>query len=176
MLNFWASWCRPCLEEMPALAKLSERFHRRGVKVVAASIDDPDSHQAVRLLAEHLPKPMEIWVGATVADMLRLQVGDSLPVTVLIDRDGQVTHVHHGVVAENSFDETLRRLLEDDPDRKHPTRPDVCRAESRPSLEIALPTIRTIEFALLTTRGRAEGTRCEADRRERERRRSGATS
>ncbi len=116
VLNFWASWCRPCLDEMPALAKLSERYQRRGVKVVAASIDDPDNRSAVELLARHLPAPMEVWVGATVADMLRLQLGDSLPVTVLIDQDGYVTHVHHGVVAEHSFDDTLRRLLDDDRD------------------------------------------------------------
>ncbi|OFV97511.1 MAG: hypothetical protein A3F68_11540 [Acidobacteria bacterium RIFCSPLOWO2_12_FULL_54_10] len=46
VLNFWATWCPPCIEEMPSLNRLSELYAERGVEVVAVSVDeDPDAYR-----------------------------------------------------------------------------------------------------------------------------------
>jgi len=111
VLNFWATWCKPCVTEMPQLAALAERYHARGLQVVAASVDEAESRQAVEQFAEGVPEGMEIWVGATMADMQRLEVGESLPVTVLLDRGGDVVQVHRGGFEQGDFDEVLEKLL-----------------------------------------------------------------
>ncbi len=43
VLNFWATWCQPCVEEFPALVKLYNNYRKRGVVVIAVSVDDPES-------------------------------------------------------------------------------------------------------------------------------------
>jgi len=111
VLNFWATWCKPCLEEMPSLAGLAQRYQSRGFVVVAASVDEADSRNLVESIAGRMPEGMEVWVGATLADMQRLEVGESLPVTVLLDREGRVARVHHGAIEKDSFDESIEPLL-----------------------------------------------------------------
>ncbi|HHQ14349.1 MAG TPA: redoxin domain-containing protein, partial [Chromatiales bacterium] len=49
LVNFWATWCRSCLEEIPALMDLADRFRSQGFELVAVSLDDPDSLQSVVL-------------------------------------------------------------------------------------------------------------------------------
>ncbi|MCS7065031.1 MAG: TlpA family protein disulfide reductase [Fimbriimonadales bacterium] len=43
VLNFWATWCQPCVEEFPALVKLYNNYRKRGVMVIAISVDDPET-------------------------------------------------------------------------------------------------------------------------------------
>ena len=111
VLNFWATWCKPCITEMPQLASIAERYNERGLRVVAASVDEAESRRAVEQFAKRVPKGMEVWVGATLADMQRLEVGEALPVTVLLDRQGNVVQVHRGGFERGDFDEVLENLL-----------------------------------------------------------------
>ncbi|MFN2426817.1 MAG: TlpA family protein disulfide reductase [Candidatus Binatia bacterium] len=115
LLNFWATWCKPCITEMPILARVAERYRARGFQVVAASVDEADARDAVKSLAERMPAGMEVWVGATMADMQRLEVGEALPVSVLLDREGSVIRVHHGVIEEDSIDKLIESLLDSTP-------------------------------------------------------------
>ena len=111
VLNFWATWCKPCITEMPVLARLAQRFGGRGLRVIAASVDESASREQLAQFAEKLPRAMEVWVGATMADIARMQV-QALPTTVIIDREGTLIRVHHGAVTEGFLDESLEKLLE----------------------------------------------------------------
>lgn len=52
VLNFWATWCPPCIEEMPSLVEMQRRMKAKGVTVLAVSIDeDPNAYQ--RFIQEH---------------------------------------------------------------------------------------------------------------------------
>jgi len=119
VLNFWATWCKPCLVEMPMLAKLAERYHARGLRVVAASVDEAESRPAIEQLADRLPAGMQVWVGATLADMQRLEVGEVVPVTVIIDRQGLAAQVHHGTIEDGDLDTLLDSLLGEFPGQEN---------------------------------------------------------
>jgi len=111
VLNFWATWCRPCLEEMPVLADLASRYGSRGLVVVAASVDDTADRGAIARVASALPEGMKVWIGATLEDMQRLDLGMAVPVTVILDRKGDIAHRSRGTIAPGSVDATIERLL-----------------------------------------------------------------
>lgn len=112
LLNFWATWCKPCVGEMPLLAGLARKYHDRGLVVVAASVDDPSEQETVERFASQLPEGMEIWVGATQEDMARLKMGSALPATVLIDREGRVLGARQGAITEGLLDEDIEQALD----------------------------------------------------------------
>lgn len=111
VLNFWATWCKPCVAEMPLLAGAAQLYRERGVVVVAASVDELDRHDDVEAFAGRLPEGMQVWVGATLEDMQRLGLGESLPVTAVLDRKGNLAHQHRGVVDAPTLAGSIEGLL-----------------------------------------------------------------
>ncbi|MHB1058436.1 MAG: TlpA family protein disulfide reductase [Rhodanobacter sp.] len=96
LLNFWASWCAPCLKEMPALAEAQEKFGEKAPIVVGIAMDDPLHVKA--FLAAH-PVNYPILVGDTNAPSTSLQLGNRrqvLPYSVLIGTDGRILATHTG--------------------------------------------------------------------------------
>ncbi len=89
VVNFWATWCVPCREEMPMLVAIQNDYAARGVQVIGASADEAGKTKAVRRFAEQLNIPFPIWLGATTADMERLGLGHTVPATIVLGRDGQ---------------------------------------------------------------------------------------
>ena len=88
LLNFWATWCVPCREEMPAMERLSQRFRDRGLVVLAISVDAPGS-PAVVPFAKELGLTYPIGLDPKMA--LARQYGvRGLPASFLLDRTGAV--------------------------------------------------------------------------------------
>jgi thiol-disulfide isomerase/thioredoxin len=108
LVNFWATWCAPCREEIPLLVRLREEYRERGLEVVGAAIDDPD---AVRRYREQLniPYPLLI-VRGDAAGLLREWGSSSgaLPFSVLRDGKGNIIATKTGPYSESE----LRHLLE----------------------------------------------------------------
>lgn len=94
LLNFWASWCPPCLREIPAFVQLQQDYAEQGLQVVGVSIDSPE---AVKNFADKLGINYPLLLGqANVAEISRLygnRIG-TLPFTVVIDRQGLVRYLH----------------------------------------------------------------------------------
>ncbi len=107
VLNFWATWCVPCREEMPLLVDIQNRYASRDVVVVGASADDESTRMQIRPFVEELGITFPIWTGATTADMDRLGLGTELPATAIIDRDGRVAFRIIGVLKRKDL---VRRL------------------------------------------------------------------
>jgi thiol-disulfide isomerase/thioredoxin len=92
-LDFWASWCPPCLTAMPVLDELQREFGPRGFEVVAVNLDR-DPEQALRFLAS---RPVGYASGSDPAGELPRRFGvATMPTSFLIDRSGIVRHVHEG--------------------------------------------------------------------------------
>lgn len=90
VVNFWATWCRPCLKELPALQRLHEEIRPRGGRVLAVSID-ADRRNVERFARNHsLVLPMAHDGPAGLARSLDLK---AVPLTVVLDRSGAVAHV-----------------------------------------------------------------------------------
>ena len=88
MLNFWATWCPPCREEMPAIQRLYDRFRSEGFVVLALSIDNESSTVVGAFVREHkLTFPVGLDPKMSVAQAYGAR---ALPSTYLIDRQGRV--------------------------------------------------------------------------------------
>ena len=87
MLNFWATWCPPCLEEMPSMQRLYDRFKANGFVVVALSIDSEGGQVVTPFLKEHkLTFPVGLDPKMKVAELYQIR---ALPSTFLIDKQGR---------------------------------------------------------------------------------------
>ncbi len=113
MVNFWATWCGPCRQEMPMLDEIYERYQPAGFQLLGVNIDD-DSGKAERMATDlGVSFPLLFDNDKTVS---RLYDVRAMPVTVLIDRDGVVRHVHHGYRPgfEDAYIAQVRDLLTED--------------------------------------------------------------
>ncbi len=113
VLNFWATWCQPCLQEMPLLEAIHEQYASRGVEVIGASADDASTRGRIPEFTRRVGVRFPIWEGATTADMHALGLPESLPGTALIDRDGSVAFRIHGIVKKKDLKDRIDWLLSD---------------------------------------------------------------
>ncbi len=113
VLNFWATWCVPCREEMPLLVVLQNRYATRGVQVIGASVDDESTRDAIPEFVERFKLKFPAWLGATVEDMQRLGLGNALPATAVIDRDGRIVGRIIGMVNKADLTKRIEWLLGD---------------------------------------------------------------
>ncbi|MCU0949931.1 MAG: TlpA family protein disulfide reductase [Burkholderiaceae bacterium] len=90
VVNFWATWCPPCVEEMPDLQAARDDYRARGVEIIGIGIDNADKIRAFRdRMKLTLPLLVAGAGGSELGRTLGNQAG-ALPYTALIDRDGQV--------------------------------------------------------------------------------------
>jgi peroxiredoxin len=110
MINFWATWCGPCRQEMPLLDDLYGRYQRVGFTLLGVNIDD-DSRRAMKMIDE-LGVSFPVLFDES-KDVSKLYAVEAMPVTVLVDREGTVRHVHHGYKPgyEEKYLTEIRALL-----------------------------------------------------------------
>lgn len=110
MINFWATWCGPCRQEMPLLNDLYARYNRVGFSLLGVNIDD-DSKRALQM-AEELGVSFPVLFDDR-KEVSRLYQVEAMPVTVLVDREGKVRHVHLGYKPgyEEKYLTQIRALL-----------------------------------------------------------------
>jgi len=110
MINFWATWCGPCRQEMPLLDELFTRYERVGFNLLGVNIDD-DSRRAMQMI-EELGVSFPVLFDAS-KEVSKLYEVDAMPVTVLVDREGNVRYVHHGYKPgyEEKYLDQVRSLL-----------------------------------------------------------------
>jgi len=107
LLNFWASWCAPCLREMPALAEAQAKFGEQGAIVVGIAMDEPMHVRS--FLAAH-PVDYPILIGEMGPPSTSLKLGNThqvLPYSVLIDTDGRILATHAGPLSAARLTEWL---------------------------------------------------------------------
>ena len=110
MINFWATWCGPCRQEMPLLDELYARYQRVGFNLLGVNIDD-DSRRAMQMI-EELGVSFPVLFDAR-KEVSKLYEVEAMPVTVLVDREGKVRYVHHGYKPgyEDKYLDQIRSLL-----------------------------------------------------------------
>lgn len=85
-LNFWATWCEYCKEEMPSLTELSRKFSPQGLQVIAATNEDPKTVRRF-LQGKDFPYPIVLDLGDTLLDRFRIK---TVPTTIVVDGQGRV--------------------------------------------------------------------------------------
>jgi thiol-disulfide isomerase/thioredoxin len=110
VLNFWATWCAPCREEMPAFSRLQARWGAKGVQFVGLSAEEPAT---VARFARDLRIGYPLWVGEASSELSR-RLGNrtgGLPHTVILDPAGKALDVKVGPYTEAELDGKLRQFL-----------------------------------------------------------------
>jgi len=93
-LNFWATWCKPCEEEMPSMQRLYERYRNQGLVVLAISADTGGAAQVAAYLKKHnLTFPVGLDPQASVASLYGVW---SVPSTFIIDKRGNRAYFANG--------------------------------------------------------------------------------
>jgi thiol-disulfide isomerase/thioredoxin len=88
VLNFWATWCVPCLHELPLFSRLQESYGGK-VRFIAVSIDEKKKPAEIAsFLSKHDVK-LETWAGATTDTMAKVGFGDIVPSTLILDQEGE---------------------------------------------------------------------------------------
>jgi thiol-disulfide isomerase/thioredoxin len=111
VINFWATYCGPCKEELPRLSKLSQEYADKGVRFVAISVDAPKDRGKIDLFLKQQSIGMDVWVGGDVDWMERIGLGDVIPATVIVDQNGEVVGRIMGEAKDTDIRERVDWLL-----------------------------------------------------------------
>jgi len=110
MINFWATWCGPCRQEMPQLEALFQRYKDLGFTILGVNVEEDASGAGRFLGATPVSFPILLDPKSEVSE--RYQVV-AMPSTVIVDRAGNVRFVHHGYEPgyESEYQTQIRALL-----------------------------------------------------------------
>lgn len=108
LVNFWASWCGPCLQEIPEFVKVREAYASKGFEIVGISIDDT-AQQLRDFAAKYKTNYPLVQVTAEVEEAYGPVFG--LPTSILIARDGSVCKRHFGPMSQEQLEKELKGLL-----------------------------------------------------------------
>ena len=112
LLNFWASWCGPCRQEMPLLEKLHQRYSSLGFTVLGVNVEE-DSSKANAML-KHVPVTFPILYDTqnTVSKQYKVS---GMPTTVMIDRNGNMRYLHKGYKSgdEAQYKKWVKQLIKE---------------------------------------------------------------
>ena len=112
MINFWATWCGPCRQEMPLLEQIHAKYEPLGFTLLGVNVE-PDSAPAQDWL-KGVPVSFPILFDRENAVSAQFGV-EAMPSSVLIDREGRVRHVHRGYKPgdESTYADLIRSLVKE---------------------------------------------------------------
>jgi thiol-disulfide isomerase/thioredoxin len=111
VVNFWATWCAPCREEMPEFIKAQAEYGPKGLQFVGIAVDQPDK---IDEFAKEIGLNYPALVGGFGAMELSKTLGNSLmalPFTVVVDRKGQIVHTQLGNLKPDKLHSLVTQLL-----------------------------------------------------------------
>jgi peroxiredoxin len=110
MINFWASWCGPCRQEMPLLDELYTQYQPLGFTILSVNVEE-DSTQAKQMLKD-IPVNFPVLYD-NQSEVSKLYKVVAMPSTVLVDRDGNVRYLHQGYKPgyEEAYQQQVRALI-----------------------------------------------------------------
>jgi thiol-disulfide isomerase/thioredoxin len=111
VVNFWASWCPPCREEMPELSALNQQYQSKNVQVLGLAIDDVET---ILTFQKENPTSYPLFSAEIQGMELASSLGNSqggLPYTVIIDANGSIIKTYLGKISKPLLEKTLSELL-----------------------------------------------------------------
>ena len=110
VLDFWATWCKPCIKALPKLQSLSEEYAERGVQVLTINVDGPRNLPKVRPFLQRHKLTLPVLLDKTNEVLKQFQLV-GMPATLIIGEDGTVFYKHQGYGP--GYEEKLRAELDE---------------------------------------------------------------
>jgi peroxiredoxin len=108
LINFWASWCKPCRDEMPAIQRVYDRYKDKGLEVVAVNIAEPDV--TVNGFVRHLDLTFPVLLDRD-REVTRLYGIGPIPSSIFVSPDGKVVRKVSGQMAEGQIESMVLEVL-----------------------------------------------------------------
>jgi len=110
MLNFWASWCGPCRQEMPLMDEIFKKYEKLGFTILAVNVDEDSSDADGFLKSVPVTFPVLYDNDSKVSELYAV---DAMPTTVMIDRDGNKRFLHRGYKEgyELDYEKQVKKLI-----------------------------------------------------------------
>jgi peroxiredoxin len=110
LLDFWATWCTGCKVEIPWYIEFQKKYARQGLASIGVAMDDQGWAIVKPYLAAH---PINYPIVLGYPDLVKPYDIASLPVTLLIDRQGRIAHAHVGMVDKDGWEKEIQQLLKE---------------------------------------------------------------
>ena len=108
MINFFASWCLPCREEMPVIEKIVQEYGPRGVVFLGVAVDDTEKKMQDFVARYGVTFPVGLDKTSEIQKAFGLY---GIPTTYFIDKQGVINYFHSGTVTEELLQHELNKLL-----------------------------------------------------------------
>ena len=108
VLDFWATWCHGCKEEIPWFVEFQQKYGKRGLEVVGVSMDE-EGWKVVKPFIETTKVPYRIVLGNE--SIFKKYGLESMPDTFIIDRQGRVAAVYHGLIDKDDMEKNILAML-----------------------------------------------------------------
>jgi len=109
VIDFWATWCQPCIKSIPELVEMYSVFHERGVEFIGISVDSPRNLSKVKPFSHSLGITYPVLLDSNSELMGELNV-TAVPTLLIIDRDDRIVYTHEGFHAGDG--EIIREEIE----------------------------------------------------------------
>jgi thiol-disulfide isomerase/thioredoxin len=110
LINFWATWCPPCRAEIPDLIRLQRDYRSRGLQVIGVTYP-PQKLAEVRLFVRRANVNYPVGLG-TKGTKLLFTPSETLPVTIVIGKDGRIRDIIEGILLPEEFEQKIKPMLE----------------------------------------------------------------
>jgi len=115
VVNFWATWCPPCLKEFPDLIEVYEQNRARGVAVIAVSMNAEDETQDIDEFLESFAPPFPVYRAASIDNAFYAGIVEpwfgELPITLVFDAAGELRHYHRKAITRDELSAEIAALL-----------------------------------------------------------------
>ena len=117
VINFWATWCPPCVAEMPELAAFYQAYKRDALAFLALSLDSPDAiADTVTSFVNERQLPFPVYVMLerdldVISTLVNQELAGVLPTTLVIDSDGAVKKIFEGAITREDLEAVVKPLL-----------------------------------------------------------------
>lgn len=115
VVNFWATWCKPCMQELPYLEQFHQKLGKKGLTVLAVATDGPETAAQVRTVVARKKWTMPVIHDAAGKLVAQMNPRGNNPFTAFIDKQGRLAYAHEGYASgdEKKYLTLIKNLLKE---------------------------------------------------------------